>query len=371
MTAAQSEDSRGASRPLALRWGVGLSAGLVLALALIPVWVTKPYLLHLGVLVFLAVIMGQAWNIIGGYAGQHSLGHAAFFGIGAYTTVMLLELQHISPLWGMAAGVVLAALTSYVVGVITFRLRGPYFVLASISVAEIIRLLALHFKGFTRGAEGFLVNDLPALKLGGLEIDFIGKQPFYYAALAFCVITTLFSWAVQRSKIGYYLQALREDQDAAHSIGIDLQAYKCLALVISAAFTGWAGGFYVLFVKFIDPDTVFGLDVSVQILLTCIVGGIGTLFGPVVGAVVLIPLSEFLRNPKGLVQLGLLSADSSVVRVIEERFSNAHSFVYGLLLVLIIMYAPEGILGLIRRVALRWPTRPFTPAARITTKTPP
>jgi branched-chain amino acid transport system permease protein len=109
----------------------------------------------------------------------------------------------------------------------------------------------------------------------------------------------------------------------------------------------------------------------VQILLTCIVGGIGTLFGPVVGAVVLVPLSEFLRNPKGLVQLGVLSPDSSVVRVIEERFANAHSLVYGLLLVLIILYAPEGILGLFRRVSLRWPSRPFTPPARITTKTPP
>jgi branched-chain amino acid transport system permease protein len=356
-----------------LRWGLGLSAALVLGLALIPIGVTKPYLLHLGVLVFLAVIMGQAWNIIGGYAGQHSLGHAAYFGIGAYTTVMLLELQHVAPIWGIGAGVLLSALTSYVVGLITFRLRGPYFVLASISVAEIVRLCALHFKGFTRGAEGFLVNELPVLRLGGLEIDFIGKQSCYYAALAFAVITTLSSWAVQRSKIGYYLQALREDQDAAHSIGIDLRAYKCLALVISAAFTAWAGGFYGLFVKFIDPDTVFGLDVSIQILLTCIVGGIGTLFGPVLGAVVLVPLSEFLRNPKGLVQLGVLAPDSSIVRVIEQRFSNAHSFVYGLLLVVIILYAPEGVLGLLRRVPLRWRGRApaFSSATRITTKTPP
>jgi branched-chain amino acid transport system permease protein len=355
-----------------LRWGLALAAVLVLVLALIPVWVTKPYLLHLGVLVFLAAIMGQAWNIIGGYAGQHSLGHSAYFGIGAYTTVMLLEMQHVAPLWGIGAGVLLSALMSYGVGLITFRLRGPYFVLASISVAEIVRLCALHFKGFTRGAEGFLVSDLPVLRWGSLEVDFIGKQSFYYAALAFGVFTTLASWAVQRSKIGYYLQALREDQDAAHSIGINLQAYKCLALVISAAFTAWAGGFYVLFVKFIDPDTVFGLDVSVQILLTCIVGGIGTLFGPVLGAVVLVPLSEFLRNPKGLVQLGVLGSDSAVVRVIEERFSNAHSLVYGLLLVLIIMYAPEGILGVLRRVPLRWGGRgrAFDNAARITTKTP-
>jgi branched-chain amino acid transport system permease protein len=250
---------------------------------------------------------------------------------------------------------------SLLIGAITFRLRGPYFVLASISVAEIIRLLALHFKDVTRGAEGFLVSEVPILKLGPLELDFAGKKPFYFAALLVTLVTTALSWAVQHSKIGYYLQAVREDQDAAHSIGINLQAYKCLALVISAAFTAWAGGFYALFVKFIDPDTVFGLDVSVQILLTCIVGGIGTLLGPALGALVLVPLSEILRNPKGLVQLGLLASDSSLVRVLEQRFSNAHSFVYGLLLVLIIMFAPEGLYGVLRR--LLGPSRARSPSA--------
>lgn len=330
-------------------WLGALGILICVGLALMPIWVTKPYLLHMGVLLFLAVIQGQAWNIVGGYAGQHSLGHSAYFGLGAYTTVMLFEQAHVSPFSGIWLGVLLASLVSWGVGAITFRLRGPYFVLASISVAEIIRLLALHFKDFTRGAEGFLLSDLPVLKLGPLQVELLGKRPFYFAALLVAVVTTLLSWAVQRSKVGYYLQAVREDQDAAHSIGINLQAYKCLALVISAAFTAWAGGFYALFVKFIDPDTVFGLDVSVQILLTCIVGGIGTLAGPAVGALVLVPLSEFLRNPKGLVQLGVLSSDSMVVRVIEERFSNAHSFVYGLLLVLIIMFAPEGLLGVLRR----------------------
>jgi branched-chain amino acid transport system permease protein len=330
-------------------WLTGFGLVICVGLALLPVWVTKPYVLHMGVLLLLAVIQGQAWNILGGYAGQHSLGHSAYFGIGAYATVMLFEQAQISPFSGIWLGVLLASLVSWGVGAITFRLRGPYFVLASISVAEIIRLLALHFKELTRGAEGFLLSELPTFQLGPLQIELLGKRPFYFAALVVAVLTTLISWAVQRSKIGYYLQAVREDQDAAHSIGINLQAYKCLALVLSAAFTAWAGGFYALFVKFIDPDTVFGLDVSVQILLTCIVVGIGTLAGPALGALLLVPLSEFLRNPKGLVQLGFLSSDSAVVRVIEERFSNAHSFVYGLLLVIIILFAPEGLLGVLRR----------------------
>jgi branched-chain amino acid transport system permease protein len=327
-----------------------LVGALTLGFACLPFFVTKPYLLHMGVLLFLAVIQGQAWNILGGYAGQHSLGHAAYFGVGAYTTVMLMEQQHIPPFVGIWVGVLIAAAVSYVIGAITFRLRGPYFVLASISVAEIIRLLALHFKEVTRGAEGFLISEVPVLHLGPVEIDFIGKRPFYFAALIVALITTALCFAVQHSKIGFYLQAIREDQDAAHSIGINLQGYKCLALVISAGFTGWAGGFYALFVKFIDPDTVFGLDLSVQILLTCIVGGIGTLLGPALGALVLVPLSEILRNPKGLVQLGIVGPDSGFVHMIEERFSNAHSFVYGLLLVVIILFAPEGLYGVLKRV---------------------
>jgi branched-chain amino acid transport system permease protein len=333
------------------------SAGLALLVLVfffsLPFWIGKPYLLHVGVLLFLAIVQGQAWNIVGGYAGQHSLGHAAYFGIGAYSTVMLHELKHVSPFWGIWLGVLLAALVSWGVGAITFRLRGPYFVLASISVAEIIRLFALEFRGFTRGAEGFLLTELPSLNFGPIEIELTGKRPFYFAALIAALATTVASWAVQRSKLGYYLLAVREDQDAAHSIGINLQAYKCVALVISAAFTAWAGGFYALFVKFIDPDTVFGLDVSVQILLTCIVGGIGTLLGPALGAFLLVPLSEVLRNPKGLAQLGLVASDSTFVQVIEQHFSNAHSFVYGLLLVLIVSFAPEGLAGLLRRLSPR------------------
>jgi branched-chain amino acid transport system permease protein len=337
-------------RVLLQRAPLWLGLSCVLLLLSLPVWSSKPYLLHMGVLLFLAVIQGQAWNVIGGYAGQHSLGHAAYFGLGAYATVMLLELQHVPPYWGICAGVLIAVAVSLLIGSITFRLRGPYFVLASISVAEIIRLAALHFKGFTRGAEGILVSDIPALKFAGLEIDFLSKRPFYYAALSVALLTTAMSWAVRHSKLGYYLQAIREDQDAAHSIGINLQAYKNIALAISAAFTAWAGGFYALFVKFIDPDTVFGLDVSVQILLVCIVGGIGTIAGPVLGALLLVPLSEILRNPKGLVQLGLVASDSSVVQLIEQRFSNAHDFVYGLLLVVIILFAPEGLLGVLRKL---------------------
>jgi branched-chain amino acid transport system permease protein len=325
----------------------------VAAFAVFPSFVKKPYVLHMGVMLFLAIIQGQAWNVIGGYTGQYSVGHAAYFGVGAYVTMMLLEVRQIPPWWGIWAAVAAAMLLSVVIGAITFRLRGPYFVLASISVAEIIRLAALHFKGFTRGAEGFLLSSIPALHLFGLEIEFLTKRTFYFTGLILTVLVIAVNYAVEHSKLGYYFQAIREDQDAAHSLGINLTFYKSVALAISAAFTAAAGGFFAMFVKFIDPNIAFGLDVSVQIVLICIIGGIGTILGPVVGAMVLVPLSEILRNPRGLVQIGILSSDSSVVHFIETYLSNAHLLVFGILVVVVILFAPEGVLGVIRRTAAR------------------
>jgi branched-chain amino acid transport system permease protein len=335
----------------------------VLLLALFPLWVKKPYVLGMGAVLFLAVIQGQAWNVVGGYCGQYSVGHAAYFGVGAYTTMMLLEVGKVGPWIGIWPAMLLPALLSLVIGSITFRLRGPYFVLASISVAEILKLAALYFKGFTRGAEGFLVSDMPTLTLFGAEIDFVSKRTFYLIGLAMAVVTIAVNWAVQHSKAGYYFQAIREDQDAAHSLGINLTFYKNLALAISAAFTGFAGGFYAMFVNFIDPNAVFGIEVSVQMVLLCIVGGIGTIIGPVVGALVLVPLSEVLRNPRGLAQLGLVSADSGFVRFVEAHLSNAHLLVYGILVVLVILFAPDGALGLVRAGLARLRRRAGAPPA--------
>jgi branched-chain amino acid transport system permease protein len=333
-----------------------LFAVAVAALAVFPSFVRKPYVLHMGVMLFLAIIQGQAWNVIGGYGGQYSVGHAAFFGIGAYVTMMLLELAKVPPWWGMWVSILASLVLSLIVGSITFRLRGPYFVLASIAVAEIIRLATLHFRGFTRGAEGFLLTEMPTLHLFGADIDLVTKRSFYYAGLGLAVLSIAANWLVQHSKLGYCLQAIREDQDAAHSLGINLSLYKNVALGISAAFTAWAGAFYAMFVKFIDPNIAFGLDVSVGIVLIVIIGGIGTIIGPVIGAMVLVPLAEILRNPRGLVQVGILSPGSSIVEFIERYFANAHLLVYGVLVVVVILFAPDGVLGVIRR-ATAWTRR--------------
>jgi branched-chain amino acid transport system permease protein len=242
----------------------------------------------------------------------------------------------------------LAVVVSLVIGSITFRLRGPYFVLASIAVAEIMRLLALNLKDLTNGAEGILLISIPPLEMGGKTLFDIGaldpsrqKIPFYYAGLALVVIVIGVTWAVQHSKLGYYFQAIREDQDAAHSLGINLSVWKNIALVLSAVFTAWAGSFYALYTGFIEPGNTLTTEISVQMVLTCIIGGIGTILGPVVGALVVVPLSEWLRASVGQV----------------------HALIYGLLVVLVILFMPDGILGYVKKLATRKPAPGSTPAA--------
>jgi branched-chain amino acid transport system permease protein len=275
---------------------------------------------------------------------------------------MLLERLHLAPWWSLWAAMLAAAAVAVVVGSITFRLRGPYFVLASIAVAEIIRLAALHFRGLTHGAEGFVVAQSPTLHLLGLEVSFAGKRPFYYLTLALAVLAVGVSRAVLRSRLGYYLLAIREDQDAAHSLGIDLARVKNTGLALSAALTGMAGAVFAGFSRFVDPNSAFGIDVSVDMLLIAILGGIGTVQGPVIGAVLLVPLFEILRNPRGLVTVGLLATDSGLVKFIGHHLSQSHQLVKGALLVVLILFAPDGVNGLLRRLAQRRRPRAAAPA---------
>ena len=328
-----------------LYWGLPL-----LLLLFIPLWVQSPYALHIFILLFIAIATGESWNVIGGFAGQYSVGHAAYYGLGAYGAFVLLEHNHIAPWFGVWAAVGIGSVVALVVGSITFRLRGPYFVLASIAVAEIIRLLALNWKDVTNGAEGILASDLPVLQIGKhVIVDWNGKMPYYYMGLAMAVFCIGVNWAVKRSKLGYYLQAIREDQDAAHSLGIPLTQCKNAALLISAACTALAGSFAAFYVGFIEPQQVFGLDVSVQMVLVCIIGGIGTVTGPLLGAVVLVLLSEALRSnliAQGLFKLGL-SETSATGAFLKENLAHAHVLIYGLLVIVVILWMPDGLVGFI------------------------
>ncbi|WP_291271700.1 branched-chain amino acid ABC transporter permease [Geothrix sp.] len=329
---------------------------LVLLLAL-PRYMQSPYALHMMILLFLSVSQGQSWNILGGYAGQHSVGHAAYFGVGAYTTMMLMHTWQIVPWIGVWAGVGLVVVVALAIGSICFRLRGPYFVLASIAVAEILRLSAINLTTLTNGAEGILATEIPAFKIGERVVtDFLTKVPFYYIGLFLALLTIAITWLVQHSKLGYYFQAIREDQDAAHSLGIHIALYKNIGLVISAILTSLAGSFYGIYVGFVDPPTVLGLDVSVQIMLICIIGGMGTLWGPVLGSLVLVPLSEALRSnliTEGLVKIGLVSADSRIGIFLKENLSHAHVLLYGILVVLVILFMPDGLMGFVKKLAVR------------------
>ena len=326
-------------------------------LIVLPLYVESTYVLHMMILIFINVIVGSSWNILGGYTGQYSVGHAAYFGVGAYTTMILMQFRHVAPWWGVWAGTGVAVVTALIIGSICFRLRGPYFVLASIAVAEIFRVSALNLKNITNGAEGILVTEVPPLTVGKTLItDWASKVPFYFTGLIFVVMIIVVSALVRRSKLGYYFQAIREDQDAAHSLGINPTIYKNTALAISAVFTSLAGSLYGVYVGFIDPSTVLALDLSVQIVMICIIGGIGTIVGPVVGAALLVPLSEALRSnaiTDALIKAGVVSAESKVGAFLKENLSHAHVLIYGILVVIVILFMPEGVLGFFRKFGAR------------------
>jgi branched-chain amino acid transport system permease protein len=307
----------------------------------------NPYIIGLLISVLMMAALSSAWNIIGGFAGQYSFGHAAYFGAGAYTTMILISSWNVNPLAGMVAGIAIAAVIALITGSIVFGLRGHYFALASIAVAEIIRLSVLNFE-FTGGAQGILLANVT---LWGLDLN--SKDPFYYGMLLLLVVTLAVTIWLRKSKTGYYLQAIREDQDAASSLGINLARYKNRSLLLSAALTSVAGSLYSVYIRFIDTSAVLDLRLSIEIILTAIIGGVGTLWGPVLGAILLVPLAEMLRSNvigDSLVKLGIVSETSALGVFLSENLAHAHVLVYGIITVLCILYMPKGILGLFRRI---------------------
>jgi len=299
------------------RKAIFAAAGLAL-LAVFPLAVQNPYVLHLLIMTLLWVLLGQAWNLLGGFTGQISYGHAAFFGVGAYTTGILVK-SGLSPAaaWsGLLLGGLMAALIASVIGWICFRLRGPYFSLSVLALAEVLRLVAVNWKQLTNGAEGILY--IPAFR---------SKAHYYWIILAIAALAFVVIRAVMRSKLGFYFLSIREDQDAAESLGIDTTKYKLYSLLISAFFTGAAGSFYMNYLGFIDPGIVFSIaDISIMMILVTILGGAATLAGPIVGAVIYILVSEFFR----------------------VWFKSGHLIFFGILIIVIIIFFPSGIVGTIK-----------------------
>ncbi|HXN40775.1 MAG TPA: branched-chain amino acid ABC transporter permease, partial [Myxococcaceae bacterium] len=250
------------------RWTILLLIVVVAAVA--PLVLTNPSHQNFLILAMMLGQLGVTWNILGGYAGQVSFGHAAFFGIGAYTSSVLLIQFGVSPWIGMIAGGMAATLFALLIGWPCFKLRGHYFAIATIAVAEILQILFTNW-GAVGGAVGLSIP---------LE-DNVSKLPYYYLALGLLSITLLASWGIERSFLGHYFRAIKDEPEAARSLGINLTRYKLVAIGISSFLTAAAGTLYAQKELFIDPGSVMATSLSVKIALASILGGVGSLFGPV------------------------------------------------------------------------------------------
>jgi branched-chain amino acid transport system permease protein len=303
--------------------------GLLVAVALaFPIVFQLPYHRDLAIKVLLFAMLAQAWNILAGYCGQVSLGHAVFFGTGAYTSSALQMAFGVNPWLGMVIGVVLAVALSQVIGYPCFRLRGHYFAIATIAIGEIIHTLAINWE-FIGGARGLTLriqkDSLVAFQFNGT------KYLYYYIILAMMAVCFYVTWRIERARLGYYLKAVREDADAAQSVGISVTKYKLIAMALSAGFMAAGGTFYAQYLLYLDPDSVFPLSLSILVCLLTVVGGTGTLWGPLVGSALMLPLSEFTRIKWG--------GTGSAVDLL----------IYGALLTIMAVFQPAGLVGMFRR----------------------
>jgi branched-chain amino acid transport system permease protein len=312
---------------------LSLWGALIVVLAIAPLFTGSQYVLSIAVMTLLYAYLALSWNVLGGIAGQLSLGHSAYFGIGAYASTWLFVNMGISPWIGMWFGAALAIVAAVIVGMSSLHLRGAYFALATIASAMVIKTLvenADDLLGGPRGMEVTLLRDAP------WQFQSTSKEFYYVIALVFVALALVINWRILRSRYGYYLAAVRNDQDAALALGVPTTRYKLYAAMISAAMTAIGGTFYAQFVLFVSPDKVFGANLGVVIAVVCIIGGRGTLWGPVLGALLLLPSEELARSFSG----GLLGADMML---------------YGLLLMLVIWYEPRGLVAIFQR----WFKRPI------------
>jgi branched-chain amino acid transport system permease protein len=314
-----------------MTWPVGLALLSVVAAALVP-FATRAligdddYWLQVLIWVMFFAYLGAAWNLIGGFAGQYSIGHAGLLGIGAYTSSLLYVHAGVSPWLGMLAGGGLAAVVGGAIGYPCFRLRGAFFSLVTIAFAEMLRVgteLTDSLFGLPiNGVRGFL---LPVAGSRPADFQFVGKRGYYYVMLGLLVVILTVGWLVKRSRLGYYLAAIRDDEDAAAALGVRPARAKLLAMILSSFFTAIGGTFYAQLIGFITPTRTMSLDFSVQMVVMPVLGGIGTVLGPLWGALVLVPIGEVTRALWG------------------GSLQGVHLIIYGALLMLVILKWPQGI----------------------------
>jgi branched-chain amino acid transport system permease protein len=307
-------------------------------LAAWPLVVHDVFYQRIGALVLLAAISASAWNLLGGYAGQVSVGHAVYFGAGAYSSLVVYTELGWPPIAGAPVGVLVSMGISALVGTPTFRLRGHYFSMATIAAAELFRILAANWP-LLGAAVGLMGPPVPRTVW---DLSFISPVPYHYLFLFVLVVLLGLTWLMQRSRMGYYLAAIRGGDRAARSLGVPVLRYKLYALWLSAAFTSIAGSLYAVMVGFIDPDSALGILISVKMLIVAALGGAGTLFGPLIGAVILIPLEETTN--------ALFGGGGTGITFI----------VYGAIILLVARFQPGGVAAFWAAVTARMAPRAAT-----------
>jgi branched-chain amino acid transport system permease protein len=333
-----------------------LGSVVVVALALVPVaarWLLADdnYWIQIFIWVLFFAYLGAAWNLIGGFARQYSIGHAALLGIGAYTSSLLFINTGLSPWLGMVVGGVVAAAVGGLIGYPCFRLRGAFFSLVTIAFAEMLRvgteLTDTVFGIEVNGVRGLL---LPVLGHRPTAFQFVDKRYYYYTMLGLLLLILAVGWGVKRSRLGYYLAAIGDDEEAVASLGINPARVKLVAMILSGFFTAIGGTFYAQFILFITPTRTMSLDFSIQMVTVNVLGGMGTVLGPVYGAALLVPIGEITRAVWG------------------GSLQGVHLIIYGALLMVVILYWPQGVEGWLRpRVAglVDWCVRRTSPAAAV------
>ena len=316
--------------------GLVIVAAALLPLALDP----RGYWIRVLAITLLFAGMAQAWNIVGGLANQISLGHAAFFGIGAYTSTVLLIKFGISPWLGMFAAGALGGLAAFVVAIPTMRLQGHYFALATLAFGEVMRVIANVWTSLTGGPGGLSVPFSPP---NILNYSFKMLRPHAYIALAALIFVTAIFEIIRRSAMGYRLRAIRQNPSAAEVIGVDTTRVKLQAAVVSGALIAMLGTLYAQLAVFFDPDTVFGIaGISIRIALIAIIGGVGTAAGPILGAFFIIPLEEIMND------------------LLSSRAAGLSQLVFGVILIAVILWRPRGFITVFHSLRARL-SRTVTP----------
>lgn len=309
-----------------------LTFGIVMAaLIIIPLFIKRQFSVNVLILCVIWSIMGIGWNFIGGYTGQVSNGHALFFAIGAYVGGLCLKWYGMSPWISMWIGMAISVAFAYIVGTPLLRLRGHYFAIATMALVECGRIIFLNWQ-WIGGATGvsFLNKALPEL----YTWQFKAKLPFYFLCLIFLGLFVILTKWMETSKFGYYCRAIKANQESAESSGVNAAKYKRLAYMISAAIVSVGGALYAQYIQYVDPMVLLPLSNSMLIVLVCVMGGIGTVWGPVLGAFVMISINEYARS-------------------YFARISGLNLVIYGVLVIIIVLFLPKGLISLIKPIVNR------------------